>query len=68
MATIWELFTECPGIMSTTWTAFQDGRHKIILNMLARDKDQLNLEEVGAFVSNVLQTMAFHDWAENAYW
>ena len=54
--------------MSTTWTAFQDGRHKIILNMLARDKDQLNLEEVGAFVSNVLQTMAFHDWAENAYW
>ena len=54
--------------MSTTCIAFQNGRHKINLNMLARDKDQLNLEEVGAFVSNVLQTMAFHDWAGSAYW
>ena len=54
--------------MSTTWIAFQSGRHKINLNMLARDKDHLNLEEVGAFVSNVLQTMAFHDWAGIAYW
>lgn len=43
----------------------QNGRLNVVLNMLARDRDQVNVTEAAGFVSKVLQTMAFHDWAEN---
>ena len=46
---------------------FQNGRLNVVLNMLARDKDQVNILESAVFVSKVLQTMVFHDWSKNSF-
>ena len=46
---------------------FQNGRLNVVLNMLARDKDQVNILESAVFVSKVLQTIAFHDWSKDSF-
>ena len=51
--------------MIIIWILFQNGRLNVVLNMLARDRDQVNITEAAAFVSKILQTMAFHDWVED---